>query len=111
MADTKPSTSWAAVSLVGSTLGCLGALVWLVSIAGPPVETTGVSAGLAVLYVGFPSGTLCLLGVIFGVVALGRIRSGECRGGGMAWTGIVLGCLPFALFFTGSILGLWRVPW
>src|SRR5262245_42665685 len=111
MPDLKAGTLWAAASLVCSTLGCLGAIVWLVSLARPPVETTGVSAGLAMLYVGFPSFTLCSLGVIFGVVAVGRIWSDGFRGGGMARTGIVIGWLPFAVFFTGSIFGLWRVPW
>jgi hypothetical protein len=111
MPIAKPSTSWAAVSLGCSSLGCLGALAWLVSIGGPPVETTGVSAGLALLYVGLPSFTLCSLGIIFGVVAVGRIGSGEYRGGGIARTGIILGWLPFAAFFAGSIFGLWRVPW
>ena len=86
MADTKPSTAWGAASLVCSALGCLGALVWLTSVARPPVETTGVSAGLALLYVGFPSFTLSSLGIIFGVVAVGRIRSGGCRVG-RRWAG------------------------
>lgn len=111
MADEKSTTLWTVASLVCSILGCLGASVWLASIAGPPVETTGVSAGLAMLFVGFPSFTLCLLGGIFGAVALSRIRSGECGGGRKAWTGIVLGGLPFVVFFAGSILGLWRLPW
>ena len=110
MADTKPSTAWGAASLVCSALGCLGALVWLTSVARPPVETTGVSAGLALLYVGFPSFTLSSLGIIFGVVAVGRIRSGGCRVGRMARMGVVLGWLPFAVFFAGSIFGLWRLP-
>jgi hypothetical protein len=84
--DTKPYMSWAAASLVCSALGCLGAIGWIVCITRPPVETTGVSAGLALLYVGLPSFTLCSLGVIFGVVAVGRIRSDGCRDGGMART-------------------------
>jgi hypothetical protein len=111
MADTKRSTAWGAVSFVCSTLGSLGALVWLVSIGRPPVETTGVSAGLALLYVGFPSLTLCSLGIIFGVVAVGRIQSGGRGVGAMARTAIILGWLPFAVFFAGSIFGLWRQPW
>jgi hypothetical protein len=111
MADTKPSSALGAVSFVCSTLGCLGALGWLVSICRPPVETTGVSAGLALLYLGFPSFTLCSLGIIFGVVAVGRIQSGGWRVVAMARTGIVLGWLPFAVFFAGSVFGLWRQPW
>jgi hypothetical protein len=106
MADESPPALWATASLACSTLGCLGALVWLVGIARPPVETTGVSAGLGIALVGLPAFTLCALGVILGVVSVGRTRSGGC----LARTGLVLGWLPFAVFFAGSVVGLWRLP-
>ena len=90
----------------GGRFLCLGtATLPAIYSHGLSQETTGVSAGLAVLYVGFLSGTLCLLGIIFGIVALRRIRRGGPGGRGPAWAGIVLGCLPFA------VLLVWVGPW
>jgi hypothetical protein len=42
---------------------------------------------------GLLSATLCLMGILFGVLALRSIRSGQRRGRGMSWTGIILGGL------------------
>jgi hypothetical protein len=112
MVDRKPTTSWAVVSLVCSILGCLGTVALpAVYSHGLRQEPTGVSAGLAVLFCGFLSVTLGLLGVIFGIVALRRIRRGECGGRGKAWTGIVLGCLPFVVLVGNLIPRLWQGPW
>jgi hypothetical protein len=98
MADTKLTTPWAIVSLVCGALGCLGtAALPAIYSHGMSQETTGVSAGLAVACVGFLALVLCLLGVTGGAVALRKIRGGEGGGRGVAWTGIVLGCLPPAV--------------
>jgi hypothetical protein len=111
MPEMKRRTMWLTASFVCSILGCLGAVGWLASTARPPVETTGVSSGLALLYVGLPSFTLCSLGIIFGVVAVGWVLRDEFRGAGLARTGIIIGWLPFAVYFVGSLFGLWRMPW
>jgi Domain of unknown function (DUF4190) len=104
MADTKPRTLWALVSLVCGILGCCGLVAFgLLLSLHQFSDTTGVTVGLWILCLVYPSGVLCLLGVIFGFVALLRIRSGQYGGRGAALTGIILGCLPAAL--TGIILG------
>jgi hypothetical protein len=43
------------------------------------------------------SATLCLMGALFGFVALNRIRGDQFRGWRLAWTGIILGGLPLLL--------------
>jgi hypothetical protein len=61
------------------------------------VETTGVTAGLAAGLSGLLAISLCVLAVVFGIVALRRIRRDNCGGRGLAWTGIILSCLPLAV--------------
>ena len=106
MDDTKPKTLWALVSLVCGILGCCGLVAFglLVSLH-PFSDTTGVTVGLWILCLVFPSGVLCLLGVIFGFVAMLRIGSGQYGGRGAALTGIILGFLPlaFALIIFGCL--------
>jgi hypothetical protein len=112
MVDTKTTASRGVVGLVCSILGCLGTIALpAIYSHGLHQETTGVSAGLAVLCYGFLSGTLCLLGVIFGIGVLRRIRRGECAGQGIAWTGIVLGCLPLVVLVGYLIPVLWQGLW
>jgi hypothetical protein len=112
MVDKKPSASWAVVSLVCSILACLGiAALPALSSHGLHQDPTGVGSGLAVLFYGFLSVTLGLLGVTFGIIALRRIRRGECDGRGKAWTGIVLGCLPVVVLVGYVIPVLWRELW
>jgi hypothetical protein len=95
--DTKPRTAWALVSLVCGILGCCGLVAFgLLSLYGFS-DTTGVTAGLWILCLVFPSGVLCLLAVIFGFVALFRIGSGQYGGRGAAIAGIILGSVPLAL--------------
>jgi hypothetical protein len=86
--QTPAPNSVAVAGLVCSLLGCAGA-------------TAGVGAGFVSLMV---SATLCFLGVIFGVVALDKLR--HRNGHGVAWAAILLGCLPFVQF-------AWRCvfPW
>ena len=98
MDDAKPRTLWAFGSLVCGILGCCG-LVAFGLLGGLHLfnDTTGVTLGLWILCLVFPSSVLCLLAVIFGLVALFRIRSGQYRGRGVALTGIILGCLALAL--------------
>jgi hypothetical protein len=98
MLATKPTTIWAIASLVCSILGCLAALT-LLALLRRYGEIANGSAGVGIIWMlahALLVATLCLQGVVFGVVALIRIRSGECRGQGQAWTGIVLGSLPLA---------------
>ena len=111
MVDTKPTTSWALASLVSSILGDVAALALLAVAAGPIADPTGVSGGLAVLFYGFLSVMLGLLGVICGTVALRRIRSGEWGGRGKAWTGIVLGCWPLVVLAGYLIYVMWQGRW
>src|SRR5262245_6440249 len=112
MADKKPPTSWAVVSLVCSILGCLGTVALpAIYSGGMRQEPTGVTAGLAVSCYGFLSVTLGLLGLSFGIVALRRIRRGECGGRGKAWTGIVLGCLPLVVLVAYLAPYLWERLW
>jgi hypothetical protein len=112
MVDRKSTTSWAVVSLLCSILGGLGTVALPAMYShGLRQETTGVSAGIAVLCCGLLSSTLCLLGVISGIVALRRIRSIECGGRGMAWTGIVLGCLPLVVMAGYVTPRLWDALW
>jgi hypothetical protein len=98
MAITKRTTLWAIASLVCSILGCLAALA-LLGLLRCYGEVANGSAGVGIIWMfghALLAATLCLQGVVFGIVALIRIRSGECRGKGSAWTGIVLGSLPLA---------------
>jgi len=68
--------------------------------------SAGIGAGIFFLLY-LLAGILCLLGVVFGAAALGRISSGQCGGRAKAWTGIVLGFLPFfAALSTGAVWGL-----
>src|SRR6185437_1899507 len=102
------TTSRGVISLGCSILGGLGTIVLpAIYSYGLHQETTGVSAGLAVLCYGFLSGMLSLLGIIFGIVALRGIRLGERGGRGMAWTGIVLGALPITVFLAYAPPLLW----
>ncbi len=100
MDDNKPRTLWAFVSPVCGLLGwCgLGAFGLLVSLHQFS-DTTGVTVGLWLMCLVFPSCVFCLLGVIFGFVALLRIGRGQYGGRGAAFTGIILGCLPLALAY------------
>ena len=112
MVAKQPTTSWAVASLVCSIPGCLGIVALPAMYThGLHQEPTGVTAGLAVLFYGFLSVTLGLLGIIFGVVALCRIRSGACGGRGRAWTGIILGCLPFVVSVGYVTPVLWQGLW
>ena len=94
---TRPRTLWALVSLVCGILGCCGlAAFGLKASLYPFIDTTGVTVGLWIVCLVFPSTVLCLLGVIFEFVAMLRISSGQYRGRGAAVAGIILGCLALA---------------
>ena len=108
----KPTTMWAIASVVSSILGWIVVLLSLLAdyqnMAG---ATAGVGAGFFVLAVGSLSSLLCLLGIIFGMIGLRRIRRGERGVQGIAWTGIVLGCLPLVVLVGYSIPVLWQGVW
>src|SRR3954453_5855909 len=92
MDDPKPRTLWTVASLVCSILGCGGLVAFgLFATLRPFSDTTGVTAGLWIVCLVFPLSVLCLLGVIFGFVALLPIRSGSYGGRWVALTGIILG--------------------
>ncbi len=96
MVDKKPMTSLAPLSLGCGFFACIGSLALPALYSHAlHVEPTGVTAVLAVECYGLLSLTLGLSGVIFGVTALRRIRRGMASGREIAWSGIVLGCLPF----------------
>jgi hypothetical protein len=81
MEDTKPRTLWAFASLVCGILGSCGLVAFgLLATLHPFSDTTGVTLGLWIVCLVFPSSVLCLMGVIFGFVALLRIRSGQYGG-------------------------------
>lgn len=112
MVDPNSAAPLALLSLGSSCLACLGAaaLPALYSL-GLLQEPTGVSAGLALLCYGFVSVTLGMLGVAFGVIALRGIRTGARDGRGLAWTGIVLGCLPLVILAGYLTPVLWQGMW
>ena len=111
MVDAQPTKSGEGVSLACAILGCIGsaglpALNWYLRSQDP----TGASGVLA-LYLGLLSAALCLAGVIFGVVALRQMRRGKSGRRARAWTGIILGCLPFAVFLAWALPGWWEELW
>src|SRR5438874_5221855 len=106
MADGKPTTLWAAVSLIFSSLGCLATLaLWALAerYAAIANRTAGVGSIYMVAHAMLVL-VLCLVGVLCGGVALLRISSGRCGGRRMTWTGIVLGCVPLALAIAAFLL-------
>lgn len=109
MVHAKPITAWAVVSLISSILGWLGALPLVFMDYD---DLIGGTAGVGViipLLMGLLSATLCLLGVIFGAVALATIRSGKRRGWGISWTGIILGGFALTAYLVVGryLLGWW----
>jgi hypothetical protein len=110
MVDSRPITAWAVVSLISSILG------WL---CGLPLlfidyeALIGGTAGVGVIgpfLLGMLSATLCLLGVILGMIGLARTRRGDYRGRNTSWTGIGLGCLALTAYLVVSghyLLGWW----
>jgi hypothetical protein len=99
MDDTHPRTLWSLISLVCAILGCCGLVAFGLLASRYSSDTTGVTVGLWMVCLAFPSGVLCLLGVIFGFVAMIRISSGQYGGRGAALAGIILGCLALAFAF------------
>jgi hypothetical protein len=110
MADTRPITAWAVASMISSILG------WLTGLPLPFLDYNqliGGTAGVGVigpLLLGLLSATLCLLGLVLGIVALTKPRGGERRGRGMAWTGFGLSSLALAAYVVvagPNLLGFW----
>jgi heme/copper-type cytochrome/quinol oxidase subunit 2 len=97
----KPTTSWASASLVYSVVGLVTALAFL-ALLQHYFEGAAASAGVGIV-TAFAhiilSASFCLMGVLFGFIALVRIRGDRFSGSRMAWTGIVLGGLPAILLF------------
>jgi hypothetical protein len=103
MVTTRTTTAWANASLV------LGILGWLTAVPLAFLDyghIIGATAGVGMIgpfLIGLVAAVLCLLGVVFGVVALARARNGEFGGTGKAWTGIVVGALPLLV----GVVVLW----
>src|SRR5262245_56291931 len=91
MQETKPSTAWAAISLFVS------GLAWVVGLPLPVIDYNhliGGTAGVGVIVpflLGLVSGTLAVVGILLGLIALARTRGGAFGGRGRAWAGIALG--------------------
>jgi hypothetical protein len=106
---TKHTTAWAY-----SALGC-SLLGWLAAAPLPLIDYNhliGGTAGVGVIgpfLLGLLSALLCLLGIIFGIVALARTRDTTFHGRGKAWTGIALGGLLLTAYLVAGhfLLGLW----
>jgi hypothetical protein len=106
MASAKPTTLCAVVSLVFSVFGCVATLA-LLALLNRYGEIARRSAGVGSIWMVMHmmmAGALCMLGVLFGVVALVRSRGGQYGGRGKAWTGIALGCLPLAFALASFLL-------
>ena len=98
------------ISLISTILGWLGALPLPFIDYG---NIAGATAGVGLIdpfLLGLLSAMLCTMGVVFGIVALGSIRSGKRSGRGISWTGIILGGLPLTAYivFLGKDLLGWR---
>ena len=110
MTDTRPITAWAVVSLISSILGWLSGLPLLFIDYNQLIGGTAGVGVIGPLLLGLLSATLCLLGLILGIVALTRTRGGERRGRGMAWTGIGLSSLALTAYVVvagPNLLGFW----
>ena len=93
MTNVKPTATLAYTSLVDSCMACVGAGVVAYICFSPPRETTGVSAGLALLVYSSLTLLFCLIGLITGIRSLMNIRTGRSTGQKLAIAGIVLGVL------------------
>src|SRR5262245_52022278 len=109
MADPKPTTAWSVASLVVSVLGWLAAVPLLFIDYNHLIGATAGVGLIGPFLLGLVSGTLALTGIILGMIALARTRSGEFVGRGTAWTGIGLSGVLLAAYVVSSrfLLGLW----
>lgn len=110
MTDTSPITAWAIVSLVSSILGWLSGLPLLFIDYNQLIGGTAGVGAIVPLLLGLLSATLCLSGLILGIVALTKTLGGKRRGRGMAWTGIGLSSLALAAYVVvagPNLLGWW----
>jgi hypothetical protein len=105
MAATKPITAWAVISLLSSSAGWLTGLSLLFIDYDQLIGGTAGVGVIGPLLLGMLSATLCLLGVILGMIGLARTRTGEHRGRNTSWTGIGLGCLALTVYL-GVVLWL-----
>jgi hypothetical protein len=104
--ETKPKTLWAIVSLVGSSFGCLLFLA-LIPLGEEYGQIANRSASVGAIWMVLHilvAIAFCLLGTVCGIIALLRINTGRFVGWKKAWTGILLGVLPFVLFVMFMIL-------
>jgi|SoiMethySBSTD1v2_1073268.scaffolds.fasta_scaffold3025962_1 heme/copper-type cytochrome/quinol oxidase subunit 2 len=116
MSHTYPTIPGAVPGLVCSILAWGGAFVSLVLLTMAGQNSPDGTGGIFWLLLSMPlilaTVVLWLIGFIWGWIALARIRRAreQFRGRGSAWTAIVLGGLPFAIFIV-SLLLLSIVAW
>jgi hypothetical protein len=107
MADCKPITPLATFSVFSSGFGwgiTFIAFVYCKYVVG---STEGFGAALFAVDMALIAITFWLAGIGSGVLALRRIRWGQCGGRGRARTGISLGILPFLLALAYFIPIIW----
>lgn len=105
----KPLPASAVISLASGALGWLAALpLLLFDYQRMMGATAGV--GLVVPFLtGVVSATLCVSGIVSGVIALAVIGKGDRRGRVISRAGIIVSAVPLAVFASaaGYLLGWW----
>jgi hypothetical protein len=102
----KPNTSWAIASLISSSSGCL-LFIALFPLAEEYGNIANRSAGVGIIWMVLHillALAFCFLGTACGIIALARTNSGRFVGRIKAWTGILLGVLPFVIYLAFMIL-------
>jgi hypothetical protein len=96
----KPNTFWAIASLVCSSVGCL-LIIALFPLGEEYAKSANRSAGVGIIemfvHILFAI-AFGFLGTACGIIALARIKTGRFVGRIKAWTGILLGVLPFVIY-------------
>ena len=110
MERPKRFTPWSILSLVAGITGWLSGLPLLaVDWRGVLGATAGVGV-IGPIAWGLLSAVCCLLAVLFGIIALLRIRKTQCRGLGITATGTILGftaLTSYILIWGPDLARLW----
>jgi hypothetical protein len=100
---TKPNTYWAIASLIASSLGCLLiiALIPLFPLGEEYCKIAARTAGVGIILMAIHiliALVFCFLGTVCGIIAFARIKTRRFVGRIKAWTGILLGVLPYVIY-------------